>query len=408
VIRAPDVPENESAAVRDALATLKAVINAPAADSTLILDRRGTILELNEIAAKRIGYAVEELTGRCLYELFEPSLSEKRRRHIEQVFETGQPVRFEDRRIGFEFDNHVAPVLDDSGQVSRVVVFARDITEKRRAVEEARLRQEQLIQADKMVALGRLVAGVAHEINNPNQFIMSNIALLTRAWQGAAPVLDTYYRENGDFSMGGIRYSVLKEKLPGLLQGIHAGSTRIKEIVRELRDYARREPLEMCDQVELNAVVESAAGLVANVIEEATEHFCIECDPGLPRIRGNFQRLEQVCVNLIVNACQALPTRVAFVRVSTAFDAQENVVVLLVEDGGEGIPAEQLTHISDPFFTTRRESGGTGLGLSVSAAIVEEHGGALRFESEIGKGTRASLRLPVGSAPDRHEPGGTP
>lgn len=389
------VHEAQIRAWQDTDATMHALLNAPAADSTLVLDRNGIVLAVNAIAAKRIGMSCDELVGRCLYDLFEPDLASSRRQYIEQVFLTGEPARFEDRRKGFEFDNHVAPVLDESGQVTRVVIFARDITEVRRAEEAARLKQEQLIQADKMVALGRLVSGVAHEINNPNQFIMGNVALLARAWQGALPVLEEYYEERGDFSMGGLRYTVFREKLPQLLQGIQAGADRIKAIVRELGDYARREPFAIDAAVDVGAVARSAVALVAKVVEESTDHFELRCGENVPMVPGNFQRLEQVCVNLIVNACQALPGRDAAVRVETDVSPDGSEVLLSVIDEGVGIPQEHLKQITDPFFTTRRDQGGTGLGLSVSAAIVQEHGGVLQFQSAPAKGTHALLRLPV-------------
>jgi polar amino acid transport system substrate-binding protein len=115
----------------------------------------------------------------------------------------------------------------------------------------------------------------------------------------------------------------------------------------------------------------------------------------LPAIRGDAQRLEQVVVNLLLNACQALPDRERGIRVATFLDPGRSQVVLEVRDEGAGIAAEHLPHLTDPFFTTRREKGGTGLGLWICAAIVEEHGGTLSFRSRPGEGTVVALTLPL-------------
>jgi signal transduction histidine kinase len=119
---------------------------------------------------------------------------------------------------------------------------------------------------------------------------------------------------------------------------------------------------------------------------------------GLPGVRGNAQRIEQVIVNLVLNACQALPDPSRAIRASTRFDPDRSAVLFAVEDEGIGIPPENLPRLTDPFFTTKRDSGGTGLGLSVSASIVKEHGGTLEFRSEPGQGATVTLALPVGGA----------
>jgi len=115
----------------------------------------------------------------------------------------------------------------------------------------------------------------------------------------------------------------------------------------------------------------------------------------LPSLRGNFQRFEQVIINLIQNACQALPNAQRGIFLSTSYDEKKQVIVVSLRDEGMGIPAEVLPHIAEPFFTTKHDFGGLGLGLSISARIVKEHGGTLNFTSEQGKGTTAEIALPV-------------
>jgi len=270
-----------------------------------------------------------------------------------------------------------------------------DITQKKQLEEEAEIRQHQLAQADKMISLGILVSGVAHEINNPNQFIVSHISPLKRAWEDALPILNHYYEDHGDFMMGGRRFSVRRDQIPDMFAGILDGSQRIKHIVDELRDYAREHPVAVTEAMDLNNIVKSALSLLSNLIKKSTQKFLVTYGPNLPLVIGDYQRIEQVLINLIQNSCQALPNMDSAVHVRTYLNPSENAIVTEVIDSGGGISPENITRITDPFFTTKRSSGGTGLGLSVSASIIKEHGGTLVFESTLGTGTTARMSLPV-------------
>jgi polar amino acid transport system substrate-binding protein len=131
------------------------------------------------------------------------------------------------------------------------------------------------------------------------------------------------------------------------------------------------------------------------MIKKSTNHFSIEYGKNLPLLKGNFQRLEQVMINLVQNACQALPDAQKGIFITIQFDRKASNIVISVRDEGMGISPEALLNITDPFFTTKHDSGGVGLGLSISSKIVEEHGGTLNFKSEIGAGTTAEITLPV-------------
>ncbi len=267
--------------------------------------------------------------------------------------------------------------------------------EKKRAQEQAGLRQKQLFQAAKMVSLGTLVSGVAHEINNPITSVMLNTPTLEKAWAAAIPILDDHSQKHGDFLMGGMRYSRIRDRIPQLLANIADGAVRVKVIVADLRDFAREKAPEFTEDVDLNKVVQKAVGLVSNMIRKSTDNFMIHYAEDLPLISANTQRLEQVVINLVVNACQSLPQSSASLRVATRYDAAENAGIIEVRDEGIGIPKEVLQRIKDPFFTTKRDSGGTGLGLAISDKIVEDHGGTLLFTSMPGQGTTVQVILPV-------------
>jgi C4-dicarboxylate-specific signal transduction histidine kinase len=148
--------------------------------------------------------------------------------------------------------------------------------------------------------------------------------------------------------------------------------------------------------VDISAVLKSAVSLLANMIKNSTNRFSIKYGNNVPLLKGNFQRLEQVMINLIQNACQALPDSKKGIFVSAEFDKKRSNILVNIRDEGMGIPAEKLMNVTDPFFTTKHESGGVGLGLSISSKIIEEHGGSMHFESEMGAGTAVEIRLPIG------------
>jgi polar amino acid transport system substrate-binding protein len=180
-----------------------------------------------------------------------------------------------------------------------------------------------------------------------------------------------------------------------MLNDMHDGSRRISRIVEDLKDFARREDAGEVDAVDLNAVAQAAVRLVDTSIRKATSSFSAEYADSLPKFRGNAQRVEQVIVNLILNACQSLQSTAGAVALRTVYCEADAMVQLVVHDEGRGIAPDHIPHLTDPFFTTKRESGGTGLGLSVSAGIVKEHNGLLQFATEPGRGTTVTLSLPA-------------
>lgn len=281
------------------------------------------------------------------------------------------------------------------GEVQRVFIAARDMTEKKRAEKQAELHREQLFQADKMATLGTLVSGVAHEINNPVTFVMMNAPLLQKTWESVLPILDEYRRVHGDFKVGRMDYSRLRDRLPALVGDITAGAARVKAIVADLKDFARQGPPEMTDEVDLNAVSEKAISLVANLINKSTRNFKAEYGAELPRFAGNAQKIEQVIINLLVNACQALRDPGGAIGLNTGYEPDTGSLWVEVRDQGSGIPADKLQRIRDPFFTTKRDSGGTGLGLAIADRIVEDHGGRMTFDSVVGEGTTVRVRFPA-------------
>lgn len=282
---------------------------------------------------------------------------------------------------------------DEQGAATHLQGVLLDITEK------IRLR-EQAAQASRLASLGELAAGVAHEINNPNATILLNATVLKELGEGMLRLLDELWRERGDLDLGKMSYARLRTEIPRLQAEVLEAAGRIRRIVEDLKEFAGAEPPDFRQALDLNAVVQAAIRLTGNALKKATDRFVAEYEADLPLLKGHAQRLEQVVVNLLMNACQSLPDRHRRLWVRTGWQEGERALYLEVGDEGVGIVPADLPHVTDPFFTTRRENGGTGLGLSVSARIVKEHAGRLDIVSTPGCGTTVRVVLPLTDVKD--------
>ncbi|HET6488058.1 MAG TPA: 7TM diverse intracellular signaling domain-containing protein [Spirochaetia bacterium] len=390
------------ARLRESQETARALLDVPSADAVLI-DRDGIILSHNEsFRVNQARHTSGSLTGACVWDLFPPDVADRRRTLVRSAVESGRLLRYEDESGGRWRDIVIHPVESPGGGVSRVAVLAVDITDRKRMEREAAEHQRRLVEADKLSSLGVLVAGVAHEVNNPNHAILLNARFLDRAAADIVSALDESPAAQPDTRFGGVEYPELRRRLPEALTLIRRGAERIDSIVSQLKAYARDDTAQPAENVDANEAVRSALALASLDVRRATDLLRVDLAPGLPPIRGHRQRLEQVIINLVQNAANALRSRDEAIEVSTRNDAARGLVSIHVRDEGMGMREEDVARIRDPFFTTRRSSGGTGLGLSVSASIVEQHGGSLEFHSVLGQGTEAIVRLP--SAPSDAAP----
>jgi polar amino acid transport system substrate-binding protein len=303
---------------------------------------------------------------------------------------------------------------------ARTADLKHEVEERKRTLEDLKLHQQQLIQADKMAALGVLVSGMAHEINNPNGLILLNLPLITEIHKDIAHILQTHYREHGDFPMGGINYSRMCSEVPLLLDEMQDAAKRIKRIVDDLRNFSRKTDADSKEVVDLNEVVRTSLRLVDNVLKRSVINYSVYYSEPLPLVKGDIHHLEQVIVNLVLNACQAMEScnkrkrELAYqpmanliaigedtehspwdIFVTTAYDQEAGTVIVEVRDEGVGILPEHLPRLTDPFFTTKRDSGGTGLGLAISSEIIRDHGGTISFNSKPGEGATVTVTLPV-------------
>lgn len=264
-----------------------------------------------------------------------------------------------------------------------------------KAEDELREREKELFQAEKLASLGTLIAGVAHEINNPNSSIYLTTSTLSTIWQSLDPQLQEIVESRGDFTIGNSSYTDMREEIPGSFNRILRNSKRIKEIVKELKDYAKKDESNLDQQVQINNVIHSSLRLLDSLIKKRTTKLDLDLAESLPPVRGNTQRLEQVIINIVQNACQALKNKESGIYISTRFDNQKQKVIITVQDEGIGMDKKTLKQIYDPFFTTKRKEGGTGLGIALSSRIIKNHRGNLKITSKAGKGTTVVIELNI-------------
>jgi len=364
----------------------------------IILDKQGMISGTNHSFMRGLGFNLEDFNGRTLFDIFDGDQTDELRAMVDEAFNSTLSLTF-----AYDFDlvdakGFSRTILFSDSQVlleeeSKVLITGVDITNRKNAERKAALQKEQLIQADKLASLGVLVSGVAHEINNPNQFILSNAGLLEDVWKELLPVLQEYYEENGDFLIRGMNYTEIRALVPEYLGGMTEGARRIGKIVNDLKALSRDSAMEPWSDVNINDILESSVNLCSNMIQKATDNFSLELDNTLLPVCGSAQRLEQVFINLIQNGVQSLNEKNQGLSIKTV-DNPDGEIEINIHDSGCGIDPRNLKRIFDPFYTTKRESGGTGIGLSISKSIIDEHNGSMVYFSKIGEGTTVRICLP--------------
>ncbi|HTU22484.1 MAG TPA: ATP-binding protein [Gemmataceae bacterium] len=286
----------------------------------------------------------------------------------------------------------------------RIIKLERELAAQNRALRET---QAALVQTEKLASLGQLAAGMAHEINNPIAYVANNVAVLRRDVPAALHVLDIYRQgreqlrrvvpdivAEAERMEEDIDLPYIRESLPRLFERSLDGLSRVRDIVRNLRDFARLDESSFKD-VDLNAALQSTLEIAAHEIKKKS--IDLQTDfAQLPPVLCHPGKINQVFLNVFLNAIQA-SQRGGTVEVSTRSDETlpSGGVHIDVRDNGCGIAPEHLPHIFDPFFTTKPIGQGTGLGLSVSYGIVRDHGGSIEVESEVGRGTLFRIRLPL-------------
>jgi two-component system, NtrC family, sensor kinase len=302
------------------------------------------------------------------------------------------------------YQETIARLAGLNESLERQNVLLAETARSEREAHDARKRAEsQLIQSEKLAALGLLVAGVAHEINNPLAFVLSNMAVLERDARLLRQLCTLYRRGDGvlgehapelareiaDFDAridGSYTIASLQENLHRSAEGLE----RIRQIVLDLREFARLEKAERT-AVDLNRGVELTVRLIRSKAEQKGVSLAVELEP-LPPVTCEGAKIDQVVLNLLSNAIDACGSGG---RVEVRTRAAEGAALIEVKDSGSGIDPANRDKVFDPFFTTKPVGQGMGLGLAISHGIVEAQGGTIEFESALGQGTRFRVRLPL-------------
>jgi PAS domain S-box-containing protein len=354
-------------------------------DIIMTVNAAGTILLMNRSVP---ALPAERAIGRSCLALMPRDFRKWFRKALKAVFAKATTRQFQySADDGTYWEGRVAPIRGSDGQVTAAMVIAGDVTEKRNL-------EAQALHNARLASIGVLAAGVAHEINNPNNAIQFNASLVSRAWKDVAPILREYYEEHGDFALGGLPFSEARESFNRLLSEITANSDRIRRIVQNLKYMARQDAGDRNESVDIQQILEATVMILHNQIQKHTDDFTLEVSEGLPLVQGNSQQIEQVFLNTILNALQALSDRSKGVHVRAEFAADENEIRITIRDEGCGISERDLGRLTEPFFTTRTDTGGTGLGLSICRSIIEKHGGTIGFASRLGEGTTVTITFP--------------
>jgi two-component system sensor histidine kinase HupT/HoxJ len=405
--------EEKHAALEDSQQFISSVLSSMS-DLLIVCNRVGAIESVNPALGELLGIAPEALAGRPVFELFADEASSQ---HAARIFAEQRAQPIVDCEMSLRSaDGGAVPVslnctprYSGVGKLLGQVITGRPLGELRRAYhalrqahEDLKTAQRQLVQSEKLASLGRLVAGVAHELNNPISFVYGNSVAMKRYAERMARYLDAVHgdvsREEREVLRAELRIDRLMADLPSLIDGTLEGAERTRDIVDALKRFAASDR-DQRERFDLAAVVERAVHWVGKA---TPGHFGvhIEIPVGL-EIEGSPGQIQQVVMNLVQNAadaCQGVReggSGMPAVALEIKGERVGGLAVLRFHDHGPGIPEAHLDRLFDPFFTTKPAGKGTGLGLAISYGICERHGGELTAANHPQGGAEFTLRLPL-------------
>ena len=390
----------------------------------------GAFTFANQKFCDELETTLEEFKGKTDFDLYPSELAEKYRRDDRKVLESGQVLDVVEEHVtprGEKLYVQVmkTPLFGPDGKAIGIQGIFWDVTERMRAEEKLREQnvilherersereahqalksaQSRMVETEKLASLGQLVAGVAHEINNPLAFVSNNVAVLERDLRDIITLVGLYGQlaQSDDEGRAGLSAQIKSvaeqldidytfDNMPRLIERTREGLRRIERIVKDLRLFARVDEGEW-NEVDLNPGIESSVNMVSGYARKKGVRLVTELEP-LPPLRCRSARLHQVIVNLLMNGIDACGPD-GTVTVRTRSEPNDGGIRIEVADTGCGIDPAIRDHIFEPFFTTKAIGEGTGLGLSISYGIVQEHHGTIDVESNPGSGTCFTIRLP--------------
>lgn len=386
--------EEKNSALEEAQRFITSVLSS-VSDILVVCDQRGAIQQVNLAFLRLTDIAEVDLLGQPVDDLLAEEVGP-----LSYWLEAGpgndREVRFKLRDGGVSEPVALtcATLLDHRGLPAGMVLTGRPVGELRRAYEALKRAQAQLVQQEKMASLGRLIAGVAHELNNPISFIVGNVHVLSKYRERLETYLAAVHGATSaaerEAARGTLRIDAMMDDLPDLIEGTREGAQRVADIVKSLKrlsfsDAGASQPVPLAELTR-KAVQWAAKGRnsAATIVQEIPDDL---------EALGRAGQIHQVLVNLVENALDAvtdLPTG----RVEVRGQQTKDMAVIEVADNGPGITEADLSKVFDPFFTTKPVGQGTGLGLWISYGIVRDHGGMLEAENRPGGGALFRMTLP--------------
>ena len=398
--------EEKNATLEDTQQFISSVLTSMS-DLLIVCSRAGVIESVNEALASLLGVDAASLHGRTVFDLFD---DEESRQRAARLFAEHDGGVVEDCEMQLKAANGSAipvslnctPRYNGVGKMLGLVITGRPVGELRRAYqalrrahEDLKTTQQQLIHSEKMASLGRLVAGVAHELNNPISFVYGNTVAMKRYAERLARYLAAVHaevpHEEREALRAELRIDRLLDDLPSLIDGTVEGAERTRDIVDALKRFSATDRDER-RHFALDEVVERAVQWVAKA---TGNQFEVKLElPADVEVAGSPGQLQQVVMNLVQNAADATE-KSRERRLDIGGRVEGGEVVIEFRDSGPGIAEENLVKLFDPFFTTKPVGRGTGLGLAISYGIVERHGGRLTAGNHPRGGALFVLRLPL-------------
>ncbi|MFC1591187.1 ATP-binding protein [Thermodesulfobacteriota bacterium] len=310
---------------------------------------------------------------------------------IAAMLQRGEGGTFE--REGYRSPAHaelvtVVPLEKQGAGGTSAIVHVQDLT-------RLRILEKRVTHTERLASLGMLISGIAHEINNPNNFISFNIPVLREYLDTLLPIIDDYTEDNPDFSPFGMSYDEFKKDLQKLLNNMEHGSERINQTVSGLRDFVRNEEKKELMHYNLKKIVDRAALLCGSKLKKAVKNFTVSVDNDAQDVFTDPRTLEHIIIILLVNAAEAADKADSYIRLhASAGSTWQDRTTIEIRDNGCGIEEENTEKIFEPFYSTKTSEGGTGLGLYICREMINGLGGRIDLESTPGEGTTVRLIIP--------------
>jgi PAS domain S-box-containing protein len=370
-------------------------------DFILVITPDMEIIEANEAFLTKMNYTREAVIGKKCHQVYHkidyPCTQDKTNCPLRDVVRNKRQVRQIQTRVLPDgekryYEVNIYPIWEKNGKVSKFIHISRDITQRKKEEEEItgrlefmveeRTRQlkethEKLLHQDKMSSLGKLSASVVHEINNPIAGILNLIMLMKRI------IGEDGYSKNEN------------DRFKQYLELMETETRRTSRIVSNLLAFSRQSKMEP-RQLNINRLIEQTLFINSNLLKISGVSVEKKLDPSLPDLVGSEDQLQQVFMNLVSNAAEAMEsTNGGVLTIQSKFIESENKIQVNVKDTGPGIAYINISKLFEPFFTTKKKGKGVGLGLSVVYGIIQEHGGTIFVRSTVGNGATFEVRLPL-------------